>query len=95
MTGGRGPDACIDAIGMDGHGTGLQYPYDRVKQALRLHSDRGVALREAALACRTGGTLVILGVYGVMDKFPLEESPRGYEMFERKHDGCLRAASTP
>jgi threonine dehydrogenase-like Zn-dependent dehydrogenase len=71
MTGGRGPDACIDAVGMEAHGTGLQYAYDRTKQALRMHSDRGDALREAIVACRKGGTLAILGVYGVMDKFPL------------------------
>src|SRR5204862_3941356 len=71
MTGGRGPDACIDAVGMEAHGTGIDYPYDRVKQALRLESDRGEALRQAILACRKGGTLSILGVYGLMDKFPI------------------------
>ncbi|MDP2313372.1 MAG: zinc-dependent alcohol dehydrogenase [Pseudomonadota bacterium] len=71
MTGGRGPDACIDAVGMEAHGTGVDYAYDRVKQALRLHTDRGTALREAITACAKGGTLAILGVYGVMDKFPL------------------------
>jgi threonine dehydrogenase-like Zn-dependent dehydrogenase len=71
MTGGRGPDACIDAVGMEAHGTGVEYAYDRVKQAVRLHSDRGEALRQAILACRKGGTLSILGVYGVMDKFPI------------------------
>jgi len=71
MTGGRGPDACIDAVGMEAHGTGLQYKYDRAKQALRMHTDRGDALREAIIACRKGGTLSILGVYGVMDKFPV------------------------
>jgi len=71
MTGGRGPDACIDAVGMEAHGTGLQYQYDRAKQALRMHTDRGDALREAIMACRKGGTLSILGVYGVMDKFPI------------------------
>jgi threonine dehydrogenase-like Zn-dependent dehydrogenase len=71
MTGGRGPDACIDAVGMEAHGTGVQYAYDRVKQALHLESDRGDALREAILACRKGGTLSILGVYGLMDKFPI------------------------
>jgi threonine dehydrogenase-like Zn-dependent dehydrogenase len=70
-TGGRGPDACIDAVGMEAHGTGIGYAYDRVKQALHLHSDRATALREAMLACRKGGTLVILGVYGVVDTFPL------------------------
>jgi threonine dehydrogenase-like Zn-dependent dehydrogenase len=71
MTGGRGPDACIDAVGMEAHGTGLQGTYDRIKQALRLQTDRGSALREAILAVRKGGTLSILGVYGLMDKFPL------------------------
>src|ERR671938_36644 len=71
LTGGRGPDACIDAVGMEAHGTGIGYAYDRVKQALRLESDRGEALRQAILACRKGGTLSILGVYGVMDKFPI------------------------
>lgn len=71
MTGGRGPDACIDAVGMEAHGTGIGHTYDRVKQALRLHTDRGEALRQAIVACRKGGTLSILGVYGLMDKFPL------------------------
>jgi len=71
MTGGRGPDACIDAVGMEAHGEGIGYAYDRVKQALHLETDRGSAIREAILACRKGGTLSILGVYGLMDKFPL------------------------
>ncbi len=71
MTGGRGPDACIDAVGMEAHGTGPQYAYDRVKQALRLETDRGQALREAIMACRKGGTLSVLGVYGMIDKFPM------------------------
>jgi threonine dehydrogenase-like Zn-dependent dehydrogenase len=71
VTGGRGPDACIDAVGMEAHGTGIQYKYDRAKQVLHLHTDRGDALREAIMACRKGGTLSILGVYGLMDKFPL------------------------
>ncbi len=71
MTGGRGPDSCIEAVGMEGRGTGMQYAYDRVKQALLLETDRGQALREAIVACRKGGTLSMLGVYGLMDKFPL------------------------
>jgi len=71
LTGGRGPDACIDAVGMEADGTGLQHAYDRVKQALYMESDRGSALRQAMLAVRKGGTLSILGVYGLMDKFPL------------------------
>ena len=45
MTGGRGPDACVGAVGMEAHWTGLQYKYDRVKQALRMETDRGDALR--------------------------------------------------
>jgi threonine dehydrogenase-like Zn-dependent dehydrogenase len=71
LTGGRGPDSCIDAVGMEADGTGLQQAYDRVKQALRLETDRGAALREAMLAVRKGGILSILGVYGMMDKVPL------------------------
>jgi threonine dehydrogenase-like Zn-dependent dehydrogenase len=71
LTGGRGPDACIEAVGMEAHGTGPQYAYDRVKQALHLQTDRGSALREAILAVRKAGTLSIIGVYGTMDKFPL------------------------
>jgi threonine dehydrogenase-like Zn-dependent dehydrogenase len=70
LTGGRGPDRVIEAVGMEGHGTGPQYAYDRVKQLLRLHTDRGTALREALMAVRKGGTVSVLGVYGVMDKFP-------------------------
>ncbi len=140
MTYGRGPDACIDAVGMEAHGTGVQYAYDRVKQALRLETDRGQALREMTVACRKGGILSVLGVYGMMDKFPmgvilnkgltmraaqqhgqayvprllefvqqgkldpsflvshrmsLEQSPRGYEMFKNKEDGCIRAVFKP
>jgi threonine dehydrogenase-like Zn-dependent dehydrogenase len=71
MTGGRGSDACIDAVGMEAHGTSIDSTYDRVKQALRMETDRGEALRQAIMACRKGGTLSILGVYGVMDKFPI------------------------
>ncbi len=70
MTGGRGPDACIEAVGMEAHGTGAQFAYDRVKQALHLQSDRGSALREAAIAVRKGGVLSVMGIYGVIDKFP-------------------------
>lgn len=140
MTGGRGPDSCIEAVGMEAHGTSVQYAYDRAKQALRFQTDRGSALREAILACRKGGTLSIVGVYGVMDKFPLgaiinkgltirtaqqhgqkyvprllehaakgeldpsylathrmslEDAPRGYNMFKKKEDGCVRAVFIP
>jgi threonine dehydrogenase-like Zn-dependent dehydrogenase len=72
MTGGRGPDSCIDAVGMEGHGPGLAYAYDRVKQAMMMETDRPVALREAILACRSGGTVSVAGVYGgFIDKFPM------------------------
>jgi threonine dehydrogenase-like Zn-dependent dehydrogenase len=71
MTGGRGPDACIDAVGMEAHGTGLDNAYDRVKQAVRLETDRPAVLRQALMACRKGGTVSIPGVYGgVIDKVP-------------------------
>lgn len=73
MTGGRGPDACIDAVGMEanGHAHALQYGYDRIKQAFMSETDRPIALREAMLACRNGGTLSVPGVYGgFLDKVP-------------------------
>ncbi|MDY0972649.1 zinc-dependent alcohol dehydrogenase [Siccibacter turicensis] len=140
LTSGRGPDSCIDAVGMEAHGEGIEYAYDRTRQALKMHTDIGTALRQAIHACRKGGTLAILGVYGMMDKFPLgvamnkgltirtaqqhgqfymerllhhashgelrtdflathhfslEEAPRGYEMFKRKEDGCVRAVFRP
>lgn len=72
MTGGRGPDSCIDAVGMEAHGTGLDALYDKAKQAVRLESDRPTALRQVILACRKGGTVSIPGVYGgLVDKVPL------------------------
>jgi threonine dehydrogenase-like Zn-dependent dehydrogenase len=72
MTGGRGPDACIDAVGTEAHGHGATYAYDRTKQALMLESDRPIALREAIRACRNGGVVSVIGVYGgFIDKFPM------------------------
>jgi len=72
MTAGRGPDACIDAVGMEAHGHGLEYLYDRTKQAVGLETDRPIAVREAIMSCRNGGTVSIIGVYGgLVDKFPL------------------------
>ena len=72
MTGGRGPDACIDAVGLEAHTPGLAHVYDRAKQALMLESDRPAALREAIMACRNGGTVSVIGVYGgLIDKFPM------------------------
>ena len=71
MTGGRGPDACIDAVGLEAHSEGLQHAYDRVKQAVRLESDRPIALREAIMACRNGGIVSVVGAYGgLIVKFP-------------------------
>jgi threonine dehydrogenase-like Zn-dependent dehydrogenase len=70
-TGGRGPDACIDAVGMEAHGHGLQYAYDRVKQAAMMETGRPIALRQAIRACRNGGTVSVAGVYGgFIDKVP-------------------------
>jgi threonine dehydrogenase-like Zn-dependent dehydrogenase len=72
MTGGQGPDACIDAVGLESHGTTLDAWYDRAKVSMYLATDRPHALREAIRACRKGGTLSIPGVYGgFLDKFPL------------------------
>jgi threonine dehydrogenase-like Zn-dependent dehydrogenase len=74
MTGGRGPDVCIDAVGMeaDGADSGVDYWYDRTKQALRLETDRPRVLRQMIESCRKGGTLSIVGVYGgLIDKFPM------------------------
>jgi threonine dehydrogenase-like Zn-dependent dehydrogenase len=71
MTGGMGPDACIDAVGLEAHGTTLDALYDRAKAALYLTTDRLHALRQAIYACRKGGTISIPGVYGgFLDKFP-------------------------
>ena len=71
MTGGRGPDACIDAVGMEAHGTGVIGAYDKVKQETHLESDRPTVLRQVIMACRNGGTLSIAGVYGgFVDKIP-------------------------
>jgi threonine dehydrogenase-like Zn-dependent dehydrogenase len=71
MTGGRGPDACIDAVGLEAHGTGAFHVYDKVKQTLGLETDRPTALREAIACCKNGGTVSIPGVYGgFLDKVP-------------------------
>jgi threonine dehydrogenase-like Zn-dependent dehydrogenase len=73
LTGGRGPDACIDAVGMEAHhGSGLIHAYDRVKQAIRLETDRPHVLRQAITSCRNGGVVSVIGVYGgFVDKFPM------------------------
>ena len=72
MTGGRGPDRCIDAVGMEAHNDSwVLEAYDRVKQATRMETERPHALREAIMCCRSGGVVSVIGVYGgFMDKFP-------------------------
>lgn len=72
MTGGRGPDACIDAVGLESHGTGFDALFDRVEQRVRLENDRPIALRNAIQACRKSGTVVITGDYsGYINEFPI------------------------
>jgi len=71
LTGGRGPDSVMDTVGMEGHGHGLHAAYDDVKQAMRLETDRPIALRQAIMACRSGGSVSVPGVYGgFLDKIP-------------------------
>jgi threonine dehydrogenase-like Zn-dependent dehydrogenase len=140
-TGGRGPDVCIEAVGMEADSQGPQQIYDQVKQQLWLETDRPVAVREAIHACRKGGSVFVLGVFaGTVDKFPLgammnkgltvrsaqqhgqryipmlldrmakgrlatshlathsmplDEAPRGYDLFKNKLDGCVRAVFRP
>jgi threonine dehydrogenase-like Zn-dependent dehydrogenase len=141
VTGGRGPDACIDAVGLEAHAHGPVGAYDRVKQGLRLETDRANALRQAMIACRNGGTLSIPGVYGgFIDKIPfgavvnkaltiksgqthvhrylkplleriqngeidpsfvvthrmgLEDAPKGYDIFTKKQDECIKIVLSP
>jgi threonine dehydrogenase-like Zn-dependent dehydrogenase len=141
LTGGVGPDACIDAVGMEAHTVGAQYAIDRVKQAVRIETDRPIALREAILACKSGGTISVIGAYGGFDdtipmgavmnrsltirsgqahvqrylqpllervrngdidpsfvithRLALDEAPRGYELFKRKQDGCIKVVLKP
>jgi threonine dehydrogenase-like Zn-dependent dehydrogenase len=141
LTGGRGPDSCMDAVGLEAHMPGLLYYYDRIKQALMSESVRPIVLRQAIMACRNGGTVSIPGVYGgLIDKMPmgavmnkaltiktgqthcqrylkplldriahgdidpsfvvthrmkLAEAPQGFDMFNRKQDGCIKIVMTP
>ena len=72
MTGGRGPDSCIDAVGMEAEGHGVIALYDKMKAAAMQQTDRPTAIRQAIMAVRNGGTVSIPGVYGgFVDKFPL------------------------
>jgi threonine dehydrogenase-like Zn-dependent dehydrogenase len=141
MTGGRGPDAIIDAVGMEGHSPGPQMAYDRLKQMLSAETDRPIAFRQALMTVRNGGTVSVAGVYGglldkvpfgcvvnrsltirsgqthvqrylrplleriekgeidpsfiVTHRLPLEEAPRGYDMFLNKEDGCVKVVLKP
>jgi threonine dehydrogenase-like Zn-dependent dehydrogenase len=72
MTGGRGPDACIDCVGLEAYGRSPDAIYDRARTTLLLATDRPTALRQAVKACRKGGVVSIPGVYGgFVDKLPL------------------------
>jgi threonine dehydrogenase-like Zn-dependent dehydrogenase len=72
MTGGYGPDAVMDAVGMEAHGAGLEGFYDKAMQAVKLETDRPSVLRQAIVACRKGGTVSVPGVYtGFVDKMPM------------------------
>lgn len=141
MTGGRGPDSCIDAVGLESHGASVDALVDRVKAATMLATDRPHVLREAIQACRKGGVVSIPGVYGgLLDKvpfgaafnkgltlkmgqthmhrylrpllervergdidpsfvithrLPLEEAARGYDIFKKKEDNCIKVVLKP
>ena len=72
LTGGRGPDGCIDAVGLESHAPGIHGLYDKAKQSMRWENDRIAALRQAIMSCRNGRTVSVIGVYsGFVDKFPL------------------------
>jgi threonine dehydrogenase-like Zn-dependent dehydrogenase len=99
LTGGRGPDRCIDAVGMEAHGTAtLDSVYDKAKTMLMMQTDRVHVLREAIHCCRPGGTLSVPGVYlGVADKIPVGALMNkgltlktGQTHVARYHEGLLR-----
>ncbi len=140
FTGGRGPDRCIDCVGMEAHDYSAAYLYDAVKHQV-FASERITALRQAIECCRKGGTVSVMGVYGsFVDKFPmgavvnkaltirsgqqhgqryaerlfghiqrgemdpspllthpmpLEQGPRGYDLFKNKKENCIRAVFRP
>lgn len=72
LTGGRGPDSCIDAVGLEAHGADLYSKYETAKMSVKMATDRPIALRQAIQACRKGGTVSIPGVYGgFIDKMPI------------------------
>ncbi|HYW50600.1 MAG TPA: zinc-dependent alcohol dehydrogenase, partial [Gemmatimonadaceae bacterium] len=72
LTGGRGPDACIDCVGMEAQGHGALYALDRAKQLTKMQTDVPYALRQAIMSCRNGGVVSIVGAYvGIVDGFPI------------------------
>ncbi|GJD53870.1 Formaldehyde dismutase [Methylobacterium crusticola] len=73
LTDGKGPEKCIDAVGMEAHSPrALEHAYDRLKQAVMLESDRAAVLREMIYVCRPAGIISIPGVYGgLVDKVPM------------------------
>jgi threonine dehydrogenase-like Zn-dependent dehydrogenase len=72
MTGGRGPDSCIEAVGMEAHDMGFEGAVDRVKQAVRMETGRPHALRAAIVSVRKGGTVALSGVFGgLVDSIPM------------------------
>jgi threonine dehydrogenase-like Zn-dependent dehydrogenase len=141
MTGGRGPDAAIDAVGMEAHSPRPDYYLDKAKQAVKIETDRPLALREAIRCVRNGGIVSVIGVYaGFIDMFPmgavmnrgltiksaqchvqhywerlrdmieegridptfivthtlpLEDGPRGYDLFRNKRDDCVKVVLKP
>lgn len=141
LTGGLGPDHCIDAVGMEAHTPGFEGLYDRLKQSVMAESDRPGVLRRAILSVRSGGTVSVAGVYGGVDdkiplgafmnrsitlktgqthvqrymrpllqrilngdidptfvvthRLPLDDAPRGYDMFLRKRDDCVKVVLKP
>jgi threonine dehydrogenase-like Zn-dependent dehydrogenase len=71
LTGGRGPDSCVDAVGLEAHGWTIDAAYDRMKTSTWLATDRLHVLREIIWCCRKAGTLSVPGVYaGFLDKLP-------------------------
>jgi threonine dehydrogenase-like Zn-dependent dehydrogenase len=74
LTQGKGPEKCIDCIGMESHVTpsAPDTVVDRAKQMMMMESDRPHVLRQMIYVCRPGGVISIPGVYsGLADKIPL------------------------
>lgn len=141
LTGGRGPDSCIEAVGLEAHVEGLQGLVDRAKQTVKIETGRPIALREAIYACRKGGTVSVAGVFGgfldtvpmgaafnkalsfrmgqthvhrylqplteriqrgevdpsfvITHTLPLEEAAKGYDLFHKKQDNCIKVVLKP